>query len=189
MMVQFTWSSTRFCGGLYGMDVCFSMSWSFKNKSNALEMYSPVLSNWNALILCSDYVSTNALNFSKHFPLDFNTYNHNFLIKLLMKVTKYLVPPIDVVLRGPHTVECTISKGLVACLPPLVWKLSTISQPIPWVGWATRSIILASCKFFHSMLHSRYNVNLMMWKDLNFTEYCYKVGGQYEGVKWHLLKN
>ena len=35
-----------------------------------------------------------------------------------MKVTEYLAPPMDVVLMRPYTLECTISKGLVACLPP-----------------------------------------------------------------------
>jgi hypothetical protein len=37
-----------------------------------------------------------------------------------MKVTKYFAPPMDVVRMGPHTSECTISKGFVAHLAPSV---------------------------------------------------------------------
>ncbi len=103
------------------MEVCFSMPCAFKKPLNPLEMYSPPLSDRNTLILCSDCVSTNALNslnFSKHSPLDFNKYTHTFLEKSTMYVTKYLAPPKDVVLMGPHTSACTISKGLVARIPP-----------------------------------------------------------------------
>ncbi len=96
------------------------MSCAFKKCLNPLEMYSPPLSDRNTLILCSDCVSTsalNSLNFSKHSPLNFNKYTHTFLEKSSMYVTKYLAPPKDVVLMGPHTFECTMSKGLVARIP------------------------------------------------------------------------
>ncbi len=103
------------------MEVCFSMPCALKKRLNPLEMYSPPLSDRNTLILCFDYVSTsalNSLNFSKHSPLDFNKYTHTFLEKSSMYVTKYFAPPKDVVFMGPHTSECTISKGLVAHIPP-----------------------------------------------------------------------
>jgi hypothetical protein len=35
-----------------------------------------------------------------------------------MKVTKYVASSMDVVLMGLHMLECTISKGLLAHLPP-----------------------------------------------------------------------
>ncbi len=94
---------------------------AFTKPWNPLEMYSPPLSDRNTLILYSDCFSTsalNSLNFSKHSPLDFNKYTHIFLEKSSMYVTKYLAPPKDVVLMGSHTSECTISRGLVARIPP-----------------------------------------------------------------------
>lgn len=44
-----------------------------------------------------------------------------------MKVTKYLAPPMNVVLRGPHMSEYIISRNLVTSLPPpLIRKRSTM---------------------------------------------------------------
>lgn len=126
MMVRFARSATLFCWGLYEVDVCFSMPWFFKNPSNGLEIYIMPLSNQNALILCYDCVSTcllNSLNFSKHFPLDFKTYNHITLEKSSMKVTKLVAPTINVILMRPHMSQYTISKVLVVCIP-LVWICS-----------------------------------------------------------------
>ena len=107
------------CCSQYGVDVYLAMSWSTKNFMIALDINSPPLSEENALSLCSDCVSISAFNFLnliKHLSLAFNTYNHTFLEKLSMKVTKYFAPPMDVVRMGPHTSECTISKGFVARL-------------------------------------------------------------------------
>ena len=103
------------------MDVFFSMSWFFKNRLNALNMNSPLLFDQNTLILYSDCVSTKALNsliLSIHSYLNFNTYNHTFLKKSSMKVTKYLAPPMDIIFIGLHMSKFTIFNGLVACLPP-----------------------------------------------------------------------
>ena len=86
---------------------------------NALDMNSPLLSERNALILCSDCVSTsalNSLNLIKHSTLVFNTYNHTFLKKSSMKVIKYFAQPMNVVRIGPHMSECIISKCFVARL-------------------------------------------------------------------------
>ena len=47
-----------------------------------------------------------------------------------MKVTKYLALPIDVLLMGPYTLECTISKGLVVCLPLLFQKTTLYFLPL-----------------------------------------------------------
>ncbi len=97
------------------------MPCALKKRLNPLETYSPPLSDRNTLILCFDCVSTsalNSLNFSKHSPLDFNKYTRTFLEKSSMYVTKYFAPPKDVVFMGLHTSECTISKGLVARIPP-----------------------------------------------------------------------
>jgi len=72
-------------------------------------------------ILCSNSVSTNilnSLNISKQSLLDFNTYNHPFHEKSSTKVKKYLAPLMDIILKGPQTSECTISKRLVARLLP-----------------------------------------------------------------------
>lgn len=112
----------HFVKGLYRVDDCFSISWSFKNHLKALEINSMRLSNRNALISYSNYVFTsalNSLNFSKYYSLDVNVYNHTSLEKYSMKVTKYLAPPMDMVFMGPHTLECIISKGLVARMPSL----------------------------------------------------------------------
>lgn len=43
-----------------------------------------------------------------------------------MKVTKYFVSPMNVIHMGPHTSECTIFKGLVVCLLPLIRKRGPI---------------------------------------------------------------
>ena len=45
-------------------------------------------------------------------------HNYIFIENALMKATKCLAPPMDVVFIGPHISECTISKGLVARLHP-----------------------------------------------------------------------
>jgi hypothetical protein len=37
-----------------------------------------------------------------------------------MKVTKYFAPSMDVMRMGPHMSDCTISKGFVARVAPLV---------------------------------------------------------------------
>lgn len=87
---------------------------------NVLDMHFPPLLDRNVLILCSDYVSMNTLNtlkFSKDSPLDFNTYNHIFLKKPLIMITKYLAPTIDV-LMGTRILGCTISKGSIIWLFP-----------------------------------------------------------------------
>lgn len=76
---------------------------------DGLEMRSPPFFDWNTLILYSDCVSTNALNylyFSKNFSLDFNAPSQTFLKKLSMKVTKYLIQPMDVVIMD-HTRQST----------------------------------------------------------------------------------
>lgn len=59
-----------------------------------------------------------SLNLWKLSPLDIHTYNHTFLKKSSMKVTKHLEPPIYVFLIRPYTLKCTISKSLVTRLPP-----------------------------------------------------------------------
>ena len=78
-IVQLTHSFTSFYWGIYGVDFCFSISWSFKIWLNGLETNSPPLSDRNVLILFSDCISIstlNSLNFSKQSPLDFNTHSH-----------------------------------------------------------------------------------------------------------------
>ena len=119
-MVRFARSATLFCSGVYGVDGCLSMPCVYKKRQKALDINSPPLSDRNALILCSDCVSAsalNSLNFSRHPPFDFIVYNQTLLEKSSMKVTKYLAPPMEVVLMGSHTSECTISKGFVARVP------------------------------------------------------------------------
>src|SRR6478672_4719178 len=116
-MVRFALSATPFCCGVYGVDSCLSMPCVCKKRSKALEVNSPPLSDRNALILCSDCFSTRALNstnLANTSPLDFNTYTHIFLEKSSIKVTKYKQPPIEMVLNGPQTSECTNSNGLLA---------------------------------------------------------------------------
>ena len=120
-MVRFARTAILFCWSVYGVDVCFSMPWSFKKWLNILETNSLPLSNQNVSILCSHYISTsalNSLNFSKDPSLDFNAYNHTFLRKSPMKVTKYLTPLINVIITKPYMSECTISKGFVTRPPP-----------------------------------------------------------------------
>ena len=105
--------------------MCLAMPWMCKNSSNLLEVYSLPLLDLNTLILCSDCLSTKAFhstNFSNTSLLDFSTYTHTFLEKSSMKVRKYLPPPIDVVLIGPHTSKCTSSNTLVARVPPSLEK-------------------------------------------------------------------
>jgi hypothetical protein len=60
------------------------------------EINSLLLSNRNAL----EFFSIRASNFYKTSSLDFNMYIDTFLEKLLMKLTKYFVAPIDVILMG-----------------------------------------------------------------------------------------
>lgn len=89
---------TPFYWSVYKVNACFSILWSFQNWLIAFAMKFPPLSDQNVFILCSDYVSTsvsNSLNFSKQFPLDFNTYNQVFPEKSSMKVTKCLAPPME----------------------------------------------------------------------------------------------
>lgn len=61
---------------------------------NALEKDFPILSVRVTLILCANSMSTsvlNSLNFRKNFDfLAFNAYNHTFLEKSSMSITKYL---------------------------------------------------------------------------------------------------
>src|SRR4051794_16846822 len=100
-MVRLARSATPFCSGVYGVDGCLSMPCFFKYRRRALDMNSTPLSDRNTLILCSDCFFASALNssnFLKHSPFVFNMYNHTFLEKSSIKVTKYIAPPMDMVL-------------------------------------------------------------------------------------------
>ena len=108
-----TCSATPFCWGIYKVDVCFSMPWSFKNWLIALQTNPPPLFKWNILMWCFDCVSARALNPLRTFFSWIST--HTTTISL----TKYLTPSMNVVNMGPHTSEWTISKGLVDRLHPL----------------------------------------------------------------------
>ena len=117
---DFVRSAILFCWGVYRIHVCFSILWYFQKLLNAFETNSPPISGQNILISYSNCVSTSTLdflNFSKQSPLNFNTYNHIFFKKSWMKVTKYLVPPMDVVLMELH-----MRFGRLP--PPFVWKRS-----------------------------------------------------------------
>lgn len=94
---------------------------------NAMEICFPVLFVQNSLILCCDFISINALNSfnrSKHYHLDLNTYNHYFLKNLLMKITKYLAPPMNVVLYGATHVGMHNLQKLNCLFSPFVQKQS-----------------------------------------------------------------
>lgn len=81
-IIRLACSVTSFCWGIYMVNVCFLIPWSFKEQLNALETNSPPLSERNTLNLFFDCVFTSALkslNFSKHSPSDFNAFNHFFL--------------------------------------------------------------------------------------------------------------
>src|SRR5579875_1305659 len=98
---------------------------SHNSSPNALEVNSPPLSDLNTLMSCSDCFSTkvfHALNLGSTSLLVLSTYTHTFLVKSSMKVRKYLPPPMDNVFIGPHTSECTSSKGLVARVAPSFGK-------------------------------------------------------------------
>jgi hypothetical protein len=81
----------------------------------------------------------NSLNLSKHSLLALSGYIHIFLEKSSMKVKKYLAPPKDMFFMGPHTLECTISNTLVACVAHPLEMSAYVAFPkcsphIQWIG-------------------------------------------------------
>ena len=88
-----------------------------KKSSNTLGTYSPPLSVLRTFTTCSDCLSTKVfhyLNISNTSLLALYTYSQILCEKSSINVRKYLVSPMDDVFIGPHTLECTSSKILVA---------------------------------------------------------------------------
>jgi len=137
------------------------MPCSFKKSPNCLDIYSPPLSDRSTLMLCSDCLSTralNSLNFSKHSLLALSMYAHTFLEKSSMKVRKYRAPPMDVVFIGPHTSECTISNNLVARLAPSLGKVAFVVCPLLFALNATFTCQRRHITIELAKVHATYHV-------------------------------
>lgn len=96
-----------------------------KNMWTSFEMNSPLLSDRNTFILCSNCVSTrilNSLNFSKHFPFVFSVDIHIFLKKISIHMTKHLAPLVNMVLVG-HTHPIALSLKDWLYVFPHHWKM------------------------------------------------------------------
>ena len=103
---------------LYGVDICFLISWSLKNGWllwNQTLRHCPTKMFWFYVPIATQQVlwtpwfsQNNLLWISTHIPRLFE--------KSSMKVLKYLAPPMDVVFIRPHMSKHTIFKGLVVSL-------------------------------------------------------------------------
>lgn len=113
------------------VNVCFSMQYSLKPLECLGKLFFAIVQvkYLHFVFQLHFYIALNSLNLSKLFVLDFIAYNHTFLKNPWMRVTKYLTPRINMILMGPHMLECTISKNLVACLSTLFKNAASYYSP------------------------------------------------------------
>lgn len=106
------------------------------------------------------------MNFSNQSPLKFSTYNHTFDEKLSMKVTIYLLLPIDVVLMGPQTSEtrnfqrlCCLPSSFIKKCNPMFFAFNA------YYTKATRMSGKITCQgSYHSLCFGRYWHHVQMTK-------------------------